>query len=218
VHDGNHVELFRPWNANGGWIMNDGAGRDVNNTMNLFPPASYSPTFGANHVITFDILTRESDHPIFPLSGFCTGEQPTCCCCRRPCRRRSCGRASLRAAPPPPLRSSCGRGTFAVGLSLLPCRSPAGGSMSRQHRMAGRGEVQPRPRSASLERQHDLGAGRFQLCRGLFDAGYGLAGPNTSIVDRLARRNLNRADDGRVVVAASDRPHAREATRWPAAT
>ena len=75
VHDGNHVELFRPWNANGGWIMNDGAGRDVDNTMNLFPPVSYSPTFGANHVITFDILTRESDHPTFPFEGFCTGEQ-----------------------------------------------------------------------------------------------------------------------------------------------
>lgn len=75
VHDGNHVELFRPWNANGGWIMNDGAGRDVDNTMNLFPPQSYSPTFGANHVITFDTLTRESDHPTFPFSGFCTGEQ-----------------------------------------------------------------------------------------------------------------------------------------------
>ena len=43
--------------------------------MNLFPPQSYSPTFGANHVITLNTLTRESDHPTFPFSGFCTGEQ-----------------------------------------------------------------------------------------------------------------------------------------------
>jgi hypothetical protein len=54
--------------------MNDGAGR-VDNTMKLFPPQSYSPTFGANHVITLNTLTRESDHPTFPFSGFCTGEQ-----------------------------------------------------------------------------------------------------------------------------------------------
>jgi hypothetical protein len=75
VTDGNGVAVDRDWNAYGNWITYDGAGQYVDNTMNLYPPASYSPVFGTHYDprrITFRINGRESDGPSFPYANYCT--------------------------------------------------------------------------------------------------------------------------------------------------
>lgn len=73
VTDGNLQPVNRDWNYNGGWIRYDGAGQYVNNTTNLYPPSFYAPVFGSRQEITFQIDIRESDGPLFPYSGYCTG-------------------------------------------------------------------------------------------------------------------------------------------------
>jgi hypothetical protein len=74
VQDGNNQWLRRPWNWNGGWITGDAAARDVDNTVNLYPPQGYAPVWGANQRINFVIdRTRISPTPYFPYAGYCTG-------------------------------------------------------------------------------------------------------------------------------------------------
>ncbi len=65
VVDGNKNAVNRDWNNNGGWIHWDGAGRDVDNTINLYPPASYAPVFGAQQQMYFTIRGMENTVPIF---------------------------------------------------------------------------------------------------------------------------------------------------------
>jgi hypothetical protein len=73
VLDGNNDLKHGPWNNHGGWIPNDGAGRDVENTINLTPHAGYAPTLGANRAITFSIIMIEnSTIPMpFPTTSSC---------------------------------------------------------------------------------------------------------------------------------------------------
>jgi hypothetical protein len=65
VWDGNGNAVNRDWNNNGNYIWNDGAGRDVDNTMNLSVPTTYAPVFDTNKPVTFRIYGKETARPDF---------------------------------------------------------------------------------------------------------------------------------------------------------
>ena len=74
VRDGNGQLVNRPWNYGGNWVRYDGAGQYTDNTTNLYPPVSYSPVFGRDQVISFQVYTAMSDGPSFPINIPCVGE------------------------------------------------------------------------------------------------------------------------------------------------
>jgi hypothetical protein len=65
VIDGNGNAVNRAWNNYGNYVDYDGAGRDVDNTMNLYPPSSYSPVFGSSKTVNFKIYGQEEDVAYF---------------------------------------------------------------------------------------------------------------------------------------------------------
>src|SRR5205814_2263060 len=71
VIDGNGQGVNRAWNNNGNWITGDGAGRDVDNTINLSVPGGYAPVMGRNNSVEFEISVKEVPSPNFWSSGAC---------------------------------------------------------------------------------------------------------------------------------------------------
>jgi hypothetical protein len=74
VVDGNGQHFQRSWNNYESLIWYDGAGRDVNNTTNLTPPASFSPVFGRNGYIDVFVYPHFYKNPTAPAGQICTGD------------------------------------------------------------------------------------------------------------------------------------------------